>query len=313
VGSPNLIVTGVASQPGMTIHRGDFSVARNGTVAWRPGRAAYGQITELDRDGRQVGVSGPPASINEVVLAPDDTRLLVSGGGQSWLLEVGRPGRFALSRAISWVAWTQDGSRLIGIDGHRRVVQHDPNSPAEPTVLGELPPDAEPRLVTLSPDGAYLLWADGTSGSLQAARLHGGTATLEPRDLGAGRGVQGGVFSPDGRWIAYSGMAAGDGIYVQPFPGPGRRRQVAPAGLFPVWRQDGKEIVYIDREVGSVWSIAVAGTADALRFAEPVRLFGGLRRAPGAVLGTQPLGVSADAPGSSSRRGWSSPTATSST
>jgi eukaryotic-like serine/threonine-protein kinase len=294
VGAPALIVTGVASQPGNTFHRADFSVARNGTVAWRPGRTAHGQVTELDREGRQVGVSGPPASIIAVVLAPDDTRLLARDLQRSWLLEVGRPGRFELSRAISWVAWTQSGSRLIGIDGQRRVVQHDPDSPVEPTVLGELPPDAEPRLATLSPDGAYLLWADGTSGSLQAALLHGGAGPLEPTDLGAGRGVQGGVFSPDGRWIVYAGMAAGDGIYVQPFPGPSRRRQVARAGHFPVWRQDGKEIVYVDREEGAVWSIAVAGTGDALRFAEPVRLFGGLRRAPGAVLAAQPLGVSSD-------------------
>jgi eukaryotic-like serine/threonine-protein kinase len=292
VGAPNLIVTGVASQPGSSVRRADFSVARNGTIAWRPGRAAYGQVIELDREGREVGVSGPPDFVNAIVLAPDDTRLVARGGDRSWLIEVGRPGRFELSRSIAWFAWTPDGSRLIGVDAGGLIVEHDPGSTAEPTVLGQLPPDAELRLPTLSPDGAHVLWADVSSGSLQAARLQTTAGNVEPTDLGAGRDLQGGRFSPDGRWIVYAGMAAEAGIYIQPFPGPGRRRQVASGGGSPVWRQDGNEIVYLHQ--GAIWSITVAATGGDLRFGEPVRLFGGLRPAPGAIRGAHPLGVSSD-------------------
>jgi hypothetical protein len=39
---PELLVRGVASQPGLA--RADFSVADNGTIAWRPGRAALAQV-----------------------------------------------------------------------------------------------------------------------------------------------------------------------------------------------------------------------------------------------------------------------------
>jgi hypothetical protein len=38
----------------------------------------------------------------------------------------------------------------------------------------------------------------------------------------------------------------------------------------------------------------VAATGGDLRFGEPVRLFGGLRPAPGAIRGAHPLGVSSD-------------------
>jgi hypothetical protein len=175
--------------------------------------------------------------------------------------------------------------------------------PAESEALARLPAEDSPTLTSptsLTLGGIIL----GTAGQ------QGGAGTLEPRDLGAGRGVQGGRFSPDGRWIVYSGLAAGDGIYVQPFPGPGRRRQVAPAGHFPVCPQDGKEIVYVDREEGAVWSIAGRGRATPS---------GSLSRcvcsgACGVHLGQCSRRNRSACPppgrGSSLRRGWSSPTAT---
>jgi len=58
---------------------------------------------------------------------------------------------------------------------------------------------------------------------------------------------QGGVFSPDGRWVAYQSNESGrDEIYVRPFPGPGGQWQVSTAGgSDPRWRPDGKELYYL--------------------------------------------------------------------
>ena len=64
-GGAELTAQGVASQPAMAVHRGDFSVARNGTVAWRPGKAAACQVTEFDRSGNQIATSGPPGSYSD--------------------------------------------------------------------------------------------------------------------------------------------------------------------------------------------------------------------------------------------------------
>jgi eukaryotic-like serine/threonine-protein kinase len=290
-GQPSLIAAGVASQPGLIFPLADFSVARNGTVAWRPGRAASAQVTELDRAGRQIGLSGPPGPINAVALAPDDGRL-IARGDVDWLLEAGRPGRLELPASATWFDWSRDGSRVIGLTAQKEVLEHEPESTAEPVVLGELPAGTSPRLLTRSPDGRSLLWAEVGTGALRAARLSGDAEERRPRDLVAGGGLQGGRFSPDGRWIVYAGMDSTYGIYVQPFPGPGRRRQIAPAGNSPIWRGDGREILY--RFGNAVWSVAVEHTGSDLRAGEPVRLFEGLRPAPGGILAAHGLAVSRD-------------------
>ena len=57
----------------------------------------------------------------------------------------------------------------------------------------------------------------------------------------------GGVFSPDGRWIAYTSNEGGQpNVYVQPFPEAGGKYQVSrDGGSRPVWRADGKEMFYL--------------------------------------------------------------------
>ena len=51
-----------------------------------------------------------------------------------------------------------------------------------------------------------------------------------------------GVFSPDGRFIAYRSSASGrNEIYVQSFPQPTGKWQISTAGgSDPSWRSDGK-------------------------------------------------------------------------
>ena len=56
------------------------------------------------------------------------------------------------------------------------------------------------------------------------------------------------------------GIYTGGGIYVQPYPGRALRQQVTNRGNYPVWRKDGKEIVYLDEHQGRnhIWSVPVA-------------------------------------------------------
>jgi hypothetical protein len=61
------------------------------------------------------------------------------------------------------------------------------------------------------------------------------------------------MFSPDGRWIAYSSTESGrPEIYVRPFPGPGGKWQIsADGGLFPTWSRTRPELTYqtLDRQL----------------------------------------------------------------
>ena len=66
-----------------------------------------------------------------------------------------------------------------------------------------------------------------------------------------------GVFSPDGRWVAYQSNESGrPEVYVRPVVPPGAvvtaaaaggQWQVSTAGgAFPAWRPDGKELYYLN-------------------------------------------------------------------
>jgi len=53
-------------------------------------------------------------------------------------------------------------------------------------------------------------------------------------------------FSPDGNWLAYCSDESGRReIYVQPYPGPGGKRQISTeGGQEPVWNPRGGELFY---------------------------------------------------------------------
>jgi serine/threonine-protein kinase len=55
------------------------------------------------------------------------------------------------------------------------------------------------------------------------------------------------MFSPDGRWLAYTSNESGHSeIYVRPFPGPGGKWQIsAGEGLFARWSRDGRRIYFV--------------------------------------------------------------------
>jgi Tol biopolymer transport system component len=67
---------------------------------------------------------------------------------------------------------------------------------------------------------------------------------------------QNGVFSPDGRWIAYVSDESGrDEVYVQAFPLSSEKRQISTSGgSEPIWRKDGTEVFYVaaDRNLMAV-------------------------------------------------------------
>ena len=99
-----------------------------------------------------------------------------------------------------------------------------------------------------SPDGRHLLIMD-----MGNVVVH--LAVYSPADRKitgfAGLGAAEGQFSPDGKWVAYTGMGGPNGgdIFVQPFPGPGGRTQISSAGgSQPRWSRDGKRIIYMQSD-----------------------------------------------------------------
>ena len=81
------------------------------------------------------------------------------------------------------------------------------------------------------------------------------------------------VFSPDGRWIAYTSNEGGQpDVYVQSFPGPGAKSQVSrDGGTHPVWRADGRELFYLAVD-GTMMAVPV-GAGRSFDAGRPQALF----------------------------------------
>jgi len=206
---------------------------------------------------------------------------------------------------VRWFGWSRDGSRLLGLQSQNprgvtldvdqpRLVEHPADGSttlrAAGAFLGSLgvPQDISADnldVLSVAPEGAAIL----------SARASGTPDERTPRLLvQTGQQVNAPRFSPDGRWIIYAERdTAGTGaIYVQPFPGPGRRRQVAVDGRAPEWRRDGREIVYVIGD--AIWSVSVEKSGNELRFGMPQQVVSGIRIPPGANLSTRLLAVSRD-------------------
>jgi Tol biopolymer transport system component/aminoglycoside phosphotransferase (APT) family kinase protein len=80
------------------------------------------------------------------------------------------------------------------------------------------------------------------------------------------------MFSPDGRWLAYSSNESGRfEVYVRPFPGPGGVWQVSrDGGTFPTWSQSRSELLYSSLDQ-RVMSVAYESDARSFRASPPRR------------------------------------------
>jgi hypothetical protein len=90
-----------------------------------------------------------------------------------------------------------------------------------------------------------------------------------------------GVFSPDGRWVAYQSNESGrTEVYVRPFVAPGAADQAAggqwqvstAGGIRPTWRPDGKALYYLN-PAGAMMAAPVAVSGATFEPGSPVVLF----------------------------------------
>ena len=91
-----------------------------------------------------------------------------------------------------------------------------------------------------------------------------------------------GRFSPDGRWVAYTSNESGRSeVYVRPFTPPGAALSLAggkwqvsrEGGSTPVWREDGREVIFRSALPGAVMAVEVTPTPTAFAAGIPKLLF----------------------------------------
>jgi serine/threonine-protein kinase len=286
-GQPVPVLDGIANSPGTGAAQ--FAISNSGTLVYLPGRSGGQEapVAWLDRNGRTTPLRATPAPWSNPSFSPDGTRLAMdisSPGPHIWLYEWARDTltKFTFEATSVKPVWTPDGSRVTfastragtpvnNLFWQRADGTGDIQRLTE-TTLGHLPG-------SWHPSGRFLAFTEGnptTAADIMILPMEGDEASgwkpgkpevfvntpaneIEP------------MFSPDGRWIAYTSQETGVAeIYVRPFRGPGGKRQVSTGGgVYAAWSRSELFFAAPNQQL-MVASYTVAGDSFQSDKARPV-------------------------------------------
>ncbi|MBI4469620.1 MAG: serine/threonine-protein kinase [Acidobacteria bacterium] len=259
---------------------GFFSASENGVLVYAIDQVNVSQLTWFDRTGKPVGTLGDEAAQGDPRISPDGKMAVVAlldpktRNRDLWLYELARGirTRFTFDPAEErGPIWSPDGKRIgftSNRSGHFDLYQKASTGAGSEEAL--LQSDSFKMPFSWSPDGRSLLfrpfdsktnwdlWILSMSGDRKAFPF----STTEFYEMG-------GIFSPDGQWIAFDSNESGRmEIYVAPFPSTGgHKRQISTAGgRHPKWRGDGRELYYLtlDNELMAA-EVSLASTTPTVR------------------------------------------------
>lgn len=264
-----------------------LSVSETGLVAYRGGGPTRRQLVWFDRSGAQVGTMGGAldGDVMSPGLSPDGQRVVASrtvrGNTDIWMLDDTGASRFTFDVALDrFPVWSPDGSRVAfdsNRSGHRQLYQKRTDGAGSEELL--LASAQDTGAMSWSPDGRFLLYRSQDSVTLSDLWVLPFEGDQTPRVfLKTQFDERTGVFSPDGKWVAYQSNASGPlEVYVRPFSASGSTSnaqwQISTAGgIQPRWSRDGKELYYIAPD-GTLMAASIAVQSGALRPSGPVALF----------------------------------------
>ncbi len=263
----------------------DFSASRNGVLVYRAGQADESRLTWTDLTGRPPAGAEDPGTGFSPALSPDGRWLAVNRDeGKNtdiWLrdLKRGVSSRFTTDPKPEYAPmFTPDGQSLLftrdeGSAGWS-IVMRSLDAPKESVLI---PPAPRQLVTSISPDGRHLLYVkqkvtDGVSEfDIHVTDLAAGGAG-KPYVVTPFNDMRG-MFSPDGRWVAFQSNESGrPEVYVQAFPEPGRKWQVSTqGGVEPFWTPKGDKLYYYGAD-RRLWRVDVR-TSPAFDAGIPEPLF----------------------------------------
>jgi Tol biopolymer transport system component len=235
-----------------------FDFARNGTIAYRSGRAeALRILWWLDAAGKTESLLAEPALYQFPRLSPDGSRIavVVAGGPNSviWIHDWRRGSKTRLtlgSDVATFPVWTPDGKYLVfrSVKGMSwaRADGADKPQPLTMTNMVQSP-------TSFTPDGKRLVFFEqhtGGSAEIRTIKIENDSGQLRASDpelfLQTPSSNPFPALSPDGRWLAYASAESGIyEVYVQAFPNKGTKWLISNSGgTLPVWSPNNHELFY---------------------------------------------------------------------
>ena len=270
-GSPVPVIEGIRSAGSL---RGgpQFAVSRTGTLAYVPGTGeeSASTLVWVDRQGVAESLPAPPRQYEYPQVAPDGQRIAVGIAEKDeihvWVYDVSRNGltRVTFGTRTTAPIWSPDAERIVftsnregpmnvfwqmadGSGGLERLTSNDYQ-----TVAASFSPDGQLLAFTESnPETGRDIWVLNLADRETQPFLQTRYEETSPK------------FSPDGKWMAYSSDESGRReVYMQPYPGPGRKWQISTnGGQEPIWNPKGGELFY--RSGTSMMAVAIDMESDS--------------------------------------------------
>jgi len=259
-GEPFRVAEGVGQAQFVEPVRANFSAAGN-LLVYQSVRGAD-RLTWLGRDGATVGTVGEPGQHLSVAASRREKAVAIdilnprTGTFDIWRIDTlnGAESRFTFDPGDhASPVWSPDGSRIAfasnagrrGFDLYEKSIS---GAGGEKLLLTsdrfKIPTD-------WSPDGRYLLYweVEGEHGNRNVWVLPMTGAAKPWKLVDDASDDREAVFSPDGKWFAYSSDRSGRReVWVQPFPpSPGTDRWMVSTagGSIPQWSATGNELFYL--------------------------------------------------------------------
>jgi Tol biopolymer transport system component len=243
--------------------------------------AVQSDLALIDRKGGAEPLKFPPGPYKHPRAAPNGKQIaFATDDGKEanvWIYELGSTAamrRLTFGGRNRFPIWSADGQRVafqsdregdLGIfwqraDGSGTVERLTKPDQGTSHVPESWSPGGERFLFGVTKGSSVSLWTF----SLQDKKATPFADVQSPNPINA-------VFSPDGRWVAYTVTegAAVNGIYVQPFPTTGAKYQISKTTTsFPVWSRDGRQLV--SQPPGGQGAVQTITTQPSFAFSAPV-------------------------------------------
>jgi serine/threonine-protein kinase len=210
-------------------------------------------VVMVDRNGRKTTVGFPPALYQDLQVSPDGGSVALDvnrANASIWIGDLARATttRLTLAWSNNGPVWSPDGGRIAFSSGRGGAINIFGQSIDGATTPEQLvTSDRAKRIASWSADGEFLAIAEATPGAGRDIWVVPTRGNRTPRAfLRTPFDEYSPKFSPDSRWLAYVSDESGKPeVYLQPFPGPGRKLRVSQSGgTRPVWARNGRELFY---------------------------------------------------------------------